>query len=247
MPWRLLLLLSVIGCFASGKYMVVLPGEQCPRATQLAFRSMTALGYRVTAVVEPSPVRPGRVDGVKRRGDGTEAQSRVRIECEADGVRMQPVEDALVPSNYEFSRSFGKSVKTMAETPDPQGGSGTEALEVLLQRRATPRLAGAGTLVRITVRNDTDRPVLVKRDRIVLVTGSGDVARTLSGRALEATLGSGKAATTVREALLDHERVPNRATIQRYLVFPEGSYTHAQVSVQDVETGESDGFVVPLQ
>jgi hypothetical protein len=75
-----------------------------------------------------------------------------------------------------------------------------------MKRRDRPRLAGAGTLVRITVRNDTDRAVLVKR-----------------------------------------EQVPGRATIQRYLVFPEGAYTHAQVSVQDVETGESDGFVVPLQ
>jgi hypothetical protein len=43
MPWRLLLILSVIGCIASGKYMVVLTGEKCPRATQLAFLSMTAL------------------------------------------------------------------------------------------------------------------------------------------------------------------------------------------------------------
>ena len=245
MPWRLLLLLPVIGCFASGKYMVVLPGEQCPRATQLAFRSMTALGYRVTAVVEPSPVRPGRVDGVKRRGDGTESQSRVRIECESDGVRMQPLEDALIPSSYEFSRSFGESVKTMAEMPDVEGGAGTEALEVVLQRRTRPRLSGAGTLVRLTVRNDTDRAVLVKRDRIVLVTGGGDVVSAVSGGALETSLGSGNA--TVREGILDRERVPGHATIQRYLVFPEGAYTHAQVSVQDVETGESDGFVVPLQ
>jgi hypothetical protein len=226
--------------------MVMLPGEQCPRATRLAFRSMTALGYRVTAVVEPSPLRAGRVDGVKRRGDGTEAQSRVRIECEPDGVRMQPMEDALIPSDYDFSRSFGESVKTMAEQPDLEE-AGTEALEVLMRRRDRPRLARAGMLVRITVRNDTDRAVLVQRDRIVLVTGSGSVASALSGGALATSLGSGTATAPVRAGLLEREQVPGRATIHRYLVFPEGAYTHAQVSVQDVETGESDGFVVPLQ
>jgi hypothetical protein len=116
-----------------------------------------------------------------------------------------------------------------------------------MKRRDRPRLAGAGTLVRITVRNDTDRAVLVQRDRIVLVTGSGSVASALSGGALATSLGSGTATAPVRAGLLEREQVPGRATIHRYLVFPEGAYTHAQVSVQDVETGESDGFVVPLQ
>jgi hypothetical protein len=250
MPWRCLLLVLAIGCSGSGQYMVLLPGEQCPRATRLAFRSMTALGYRVTGVVEPSPVRAGRVDGVKRRADGTEARSRVRIECDAEGVRMQPVAEALLPSSDqlgEFGRTFKESVTTLAALPDREAESGAGALEVSMHRLGKPGLAGAGTLVRITVQNDTDRDVLVECDRIMLVTTGGDFTHAISGGALEAVVGSGRATAKVRGALLDRVRVPGRDTMQRYLVFPAGSYRNAQVSVKDVETGESDGFVVPLQ
>ena len=257
MSWRLLLpLLFVIGCPAPGQYMVMLPGEQCPRATRLAFRSMTELGYRVTGVVEPTPVSPGRVDGVKRGTDGSEMRSSVRIKCDPEGVRMQPVEGALVPSDYEFSRSFGYSVKTLATMPDTEVPTGTDALEVLLQHLDGPRmhldlggdaLAGEGTLVRVTIRNHTDRAVLVERDRITLVTAGGDFVRPLSGDALAGSLGGGGAAGRVREALLVRARVAAGETVQRYLVFPPGGYSDAQVSIEDVETGESDGFVVPLQ
>lgn len=257
MPRRLLfLLLLVTGCPAPGQYMVLLPGEQCPRATRLAFRSMTELGYRVTGVVEPTPVSPGRVDGVKRGTDGKEIRSSVRIKCDPGGVRMQPVEGALVPSDYGFSRSFGYSVKTLAKMPDVEAPSGTAALEVLLQHLDDPRmrldlggnaLAEPALLVRVTVRNHTERAVLVEADRIALVTDDGEFVRALSGTRRDASLGSNEAAAGVRSALLDRARIPAGETVQRYLVFPPGSYTDAQVSIEDVETGESDGFVVPLQ
>lgn len=251
-----LMLLFAMGCPAPGQYMVLLPGEQCPRATRLAFRSMTELGYRVTGVVEPTPVSPGRVDGVKRGTDGKEVRSSVRIKCDPEGVRMQPVEGALVPSDYDFSRSFGYSVKTLAKMPDVEAPSGAEALEVLLQQLDDPSmrldlggnaLAEPATLVRVTVRNHTDRAVLVEAGRITLVTDGGDFVRPLSGAQSVASLGGNAAAAKVRGALLERSRVSAGQTVQRYLVFPPGAYTDAQVSIEDVETGESDGFVVPLQ
>lgn len=256
MRWRLLCLAVAIGCPAPGLYSIELPGEQCPRATRLAYRSMTELGYRVTAVVEATPAKQGRVEGVKMGADRREQRATVRIKCEATGVRMQPVEGALIPSDYDFSRSFGYSVKTLAAQPDAETPIEARGLQVLIQHIDGPRarldlggpvLAAQATLVRVTVRNDTDRDVLVDGERVLLTTAAGEFGEALEGAALAASLGTGKAARTVRGQILERVTVPAGKTIVRYLVFPAAPWLDGQVSIEDVETGESDGFVVPVQ
>lgn len=256
MRWRLLALALVLGCPAPGIYSVDLPGETCLRATRLAFRSMAELGYRVTGVVEPTVVKPGRIEGVKRDPGGREARASVRISCDVRGARLQPVEGALVPSSYDFSRAFGYSVKSLAKLPDVEAPMDGQGLEVLLEALDEPRarldlggpvLAGEGVLVRVTVRNHTDRTVVLDRERVTLATAGGNVVRALEGGALEGRLGAGAAADTVRGGMLRRRRVAGGETVQRYLVFPGGAYVDGQVAIEDVETGESDGFVVPLQ
>jgi hypothetical protein len=217
---------------------------------------MTELGYTVTGVVEATPVSAGKVDGVRTVPGGGEERASVRIHCDAGGVRMQPVEGALVPSDYQFSRTFGYSVKTLAKQPDTQVPTEERGLEVLLERIDGPRarlelggpvLAGEAVLLRVTVRNHTDRAVVIEGDRVTLVTGRGDAARALEGGALGASIGAGAAAAEVRGRLLERETVAAGDTVERYLVFPSGAYADGQVSIEDPETGESDGFVVPVQ
>jgi hypothetical protein len=256
MRWRLLCLLLAVGCPAPGLYMVELPGESCGRATRLAYRSMARLGYRVTGVVEASPVAPGKVEGVKKNADGTEKRAQVRVACDAGGARLQPVEGALVPTDYDFSRNFGYSVQTLAKQPDVAGPSDGHGLEVLLERIDEPRarldlggpvLAQDAVLLRVTVRNHTDGAVVVDPARVTLVTAAGDMESAEHGDALRASLGAGKAAEEVRRRLLARLRVPAGQTVERYLVFPLAAYVDGQVSIEDAETGESDGFVVPVQ
>jgi len=256
MRWRLLCLLIAVGCPAPGLYMVELPGESCGRATRLAYRSMARLGYRITSVVEATPVATGSIQGSKRSADGREKRAEVRVTCDAMGSRLQPVEGALVPSDYDFSRNFGYSVKTLAKLPDVEAPADGHGLEVLLERIDGPRaridlggpvLAQDGTLLRVTVRNNTDRTVVVEGSRIGLVTNQGDSVRALGGAALQASIGGGKAADTVRRQLLGRSTVRAGDTLQRYLVFPPSDYVDGQVSIEDQETGESDGFVVPVQ
>lgn len=254
---RLLLLLALaVGCPAPGLYMVELPGEPCARATRLAYRSMTELGWTVTNVVEATPASAGKVEAVRATPGGGEERASVRIQCGAAGVRMQPAEGALVPTDYEFSRAFGYSVKTLAKQPDTQAPTEASGLEVLLERIDGPRarvelggpvLAADAVLVRVTVRNHSDRAVIVEGGRITLVGDQGEAAGPLVGGALAAAIGAGAAANDVRGRLLARETVSAGDTAERFLVFPPGAWADGQVAIEDPETGESDGFVVPLQ
>lgn len=258
MRWRrLCLLLAVVaGCPAPGLYSVELRGEPCERAARLAYRSMTELGYEVTSVVAATPERGGKVEGTKTAPDGSRRTASVRISCDAEGVRMQPVEGALVPSDYDFSRSFGYSVQTLAKLPDTSAPTEAQGLEVLLEHVDEPRarldlggpaLAAPAVLLRVTVRNHTERAVVVDRDRVLLTSAGGGLASALPRPAEEAALAAGAAGAAVRRGLLGRETVAPGDTIQRYLVFPSGDYADGQVAIEDPETGESDGFVVPVQ
>ena len=51
----------------------------------------------------------------------------------------------------------------------------------------------------------------------------------------------------MRAGLLARTRVERGTRIQRFLVFPPGQYGEAQVALEDVETGEADGFQVPVR
>jgi hypothetical protein len=249
-----LLVALTAGCGAAPRYAVERPGLDCDRATRVAYRTMVEMGYTVTAVVKPG-ASPGLVAGTKPAPDGTTVADRVEIHCSADGVRLQPVEDALVP-NYEFSRMFDYSFTSLVQRPDVEQPTKQVGLQV--QIRAIPRheaildlggvpTAGDAVPVRVTIRNDTDRAVAVDPERLELVRADGTTARALVGPARDAALAPGPAADRVRKEALTTARVPPHTTIDRFLVFPAGPYREARLSVEDVETEESDGFVTPVQ
>src|SRR5262249_62127314 len=82
-----------------------------------------------------------------------------------------------------------------------------------------------------------------ERARRTLATAGGPWARALAGPALDAAA-VGPGAARVRQELLGKQlKVPAGMTAFRFLVYPPGSYREARLSVEDVETGESDGFV----
>jgi len=242
------------GCTSASKYAVVRPGLECDRATRVAYRTMVQMGYTVTDVTPPG-AGPGSITGTKVLTTGETTTGRVVITCTGQGVELQPVEDALV-SNWEFSRMFGYSYKSLVQRPDVEEPAKQVGLQVLVHAIPTqearldlggePTVAGA-VPVRVTIRNNTDRVVIVDPTRLELVRDDGGTASPLTGKARDAAIAPGAAGDRVRSEALTAAKVPVHTTISRFLVFPAGRYKEARLSVEDVETQESDGFVAPVE
>jgi len=241
------------GCPPPARYTEVRPDLGCDRATRVAYRTMLALGYTVTDVVVASPERTGGVTGTKTMPDGSTRTGRVVITCGGNGAVIRPVEDELFP-DYEFSRGFGYSFKELVKHPDveePRAGIGLEVLvHAITPQEATLDLGGTPTTggtvpVRVTIRNNTDRAVAFDPARLELV--DGESTAPLTGARLESALAPGPAGDRVRAEALRARRVAAHTTASGYLVFPPGTYREARVTIDDVETGEGEGFVAPVQ
>lgn len=253
MRWLALGAALVAGCPTPARYTEVRPDIGCERATRVTYRTLQALGYTVTNVVVASPERTGGVTGTKTMPDGTVRTGRAVITCGANGAVVRPVEDELFP-DFEFSRGFGYSFKELVKHPDveePRAGIGLEVLvHVITPQEATLDLGGVPTVgptvpVRVTIRNNTDRAVAFDPARLELV--DGESVTPLTGAQLESAVSSGPAGDRVRSELLRPRRVPAHTTVAGYLVFPSGAYREARVTIEDVETGEGEGFVTPVQ
>jgi hypothetical protein len=250
----LVALVLLAGCPPPARFTEVRPGLSCERATRVAYRTLATLGYTVTEVRVASPERAGGVAGTRTEPDGSTRTGRVVITCDGTGAVLRPVEDSLVP-NFEFSRAFGYSFKVLVQRPDVEEPAAALGLQVLVHaltaQEATLDLGGVptttGVAVRVTVRNNTDRAVSLDPGRLQLVSPSGDATGPLTGPALEAALARGPAADSVRENLLAPRRVAPHTTLSGYVVFPSGTYREARVTIEDVETGEGEGFVAPVQ
>src|SRR5579875_2084648 len=240
MRWGVVLALVVAGCVAAQRYAVVRPGLDCDRATRVAYRAMRELGYRVTELVPP--------EGTLRRG-------AVRIACSGAGAELQPIEDTPF-SDFAFSRGFDYSFTNLLALPDvsaPRAASGLEVQVHALERfEARLDLGGVPTqgdavAMRIVVRNETDRAVTVDPADVDVVAADGTSAAPLAGAALEAAIAAGPAGDRVRAALLRKQRVAPHTTVSGFLVFPPGTYREARLALTDVETGETEGFVTPVE
>ena len=248
--------LALAGCPAPTHYAVIRPGMRCERAVRLAYYTMVQLGYTVTELTEPVADTPGLLIGTKSGPDGQQMGGRVRIECRPDATIVQPVEDALVPSNYEFSRTFDYSFTTLAQQPEEADPHAKHGLEVSLRVLPPPEqqldLDGVATaegavLARVVVRNSTDRAVRLDADDVELVRSDGNTVGPLGGAARAAALVAGPAADRVRAELLTKVTIGRGATVVRFALFPAARYREARFSITDVETGEADGIVAPVR
>lgn len=255
MRWLAVLLVVAAGCFAPRRYAVERPGLECDRAVRVVRRTMMELGYTVTEMIEPKDRTPGLVQGSRTLKGGGVTTGRVRIVCNAGGADIQPIEDSLVP-DYEFSRGFGYSFKELVQRPDvetPVVESGVQVLVESLDKYGqrldlgSEAVGSGNALVRLTVRNGTARAVAIDGSDLTLVAADGATREPLAAAAADAALVSGAGADRVRRELLGRLEVPPRTTAVRFVVFPPGPYREARVSVEDVETGERDGFVAPVQ
>jgi hypothetical protein len=243
------------GCPTPVRYHVVRPDLGCERATRVAYRTMVELGYTVTDVVPAGPHRVGAITGSRVRRDGSTETSRVKITCGAEGAVLEPVEDALFP-DYEFSRAFRYSFTTLVQRPDVEEPRAERGLEVLVQV-LDPHLAlldlggvataGGAVPVRLTIRNNSDRTVTLDPARVDLVPAAGPAAAPLSGPALAAALAPGGAGDRLRAELLGPVRVAAHTTVIGFLVYPPGAYREARIAIEDVETGETEGFVTRVE
>jgi hypothetical protein len=253
---RLLILLAfVAGCPPPSIYRVERPGLGCERATRVAYRTMTVIGYTITELVQAHPERPGLIVGTTTGPDGEPVTNRVVIHCDGRGVVLQPVEESLFPT-YDFSREFGYSFKSLIQRPDvevPSAGKGLEVLvhavsvhEALLDLDGVPTRPDA-VAVRVTVRNHTDRTVRIEPADIELVAPSGTGATALTGAAFDGALVAGAAAGRVRAEALRATTVAPGMTVTGFLVYPAAAYAEARLTITDVETAETEGFVTPVE
>jgi hypothetical protein len=51
----------------------------------------------------------------------------------------------------------------------------------------------------------------------------------------------------VRRELLSGRKIPPKTTVAGFLVYPAGTYREAQIGIEDLETGETEGFVAPVK
>src|SRR5689334_2590655 len=102
MRWVVILALALCGCPTPKMYSVERPGLDCDRATRVTYRTMNQLGYTVTDLVPATPARPGLVVATKAAADGHDTV-RVRIQCDARGAVLTPLEQDIIPT-YDFSR-----------------------------------------------------------------------------------------------------------------------------------------------
>jgi hypothetical protein len=255
MRWLVFLLVASVACFAPKRYAVDRPGLECERALRVARRTLDTLGYTITEMVEPKERAPGVIAGTRTLPTGQVTSGRVRIVCGAGGAELQPIEDSLVP-DYEFSRAFGYSFKTLVQRPDvetPMVEAGVqvlvESLDVYEQRLdlGGEAVRPGNTLIRLTVRNGTGRPVAIEAAGLTLVTTQGAASQALASGTAAGVLAPGAGGDRVRRELLERLEVPARTTAVRFAVYPGGPYREARINVEDVETQETDGFVAPLQ
>ncbi len=251
----LLALLLLAGCPAPSRYAVQRPGLSCERATRVAYRTVLQLGWTVTSLVPANPARPGQIAATRTRPESGPESVRVVITCDGSGAVLQPVEGAFLP-NFEFSRAFGYGFTTLVQRPDEETPHAVVGLQVLVHAIAPQEAvldldgvptAGGQVPVRVTVRNNTDRDVAVDPARIDLVPAEGAAAGPLTGAALAAALAPGAAGDRVRAEILRAGRVAAHTTRTGYLVYPPGAYREARIAIEDVETGESEGFVTPVE
>jgi hypothetical protein len=255
MRWLVCLVIVAAGCFAPSRYAVERPGLECDRAVRVARRTLMQLGYTVTEMIQPKDRTPGLVQGTKTLPSGGVTTGRVRVACNVGGAEVQPIEDSLVP-DFTFSRGFDYSFRELVQRPDvetPVVESGVQILVESLDKYGqrldlgSDAVGGGNTLMRVTVRNATDRAVAVEGSGLTLVAADGATRQPLAGAAVDAALAPGAGGDRVRRDLLGRLQVPPRTTAVRFLVYPPGPYREAHVSVEDVDTGESDGFVAPVQ
>lgn len=251
-----LLAIALVGCPAPAQYRVERPGLPCDRATRVAHATMVAMGYTITGLDEPSVERAGAITGTKAGPDGETRTGRVVIRCTPAGATLQPVEEGLVPGNYEFSRAFDYSFQSLVQRPDVGTPWKNVGLQVLVQaldpfeaRLDLGDLATVGDAVpvRVTVRNNTDRKVRLDAARLALVDASGTAHDALAGGALAGALAKNAAGERVRAELFGPKPIGPGETRIGFLVYPPGKYREARVSIDDVETDESEGFVTPVE
>jgi hypothetical protein len=256
-PMRVLLVLwAVVGVGCSAAiYSLERPGLPCDRALRVTHRTLVAMGYSVNEMVPPGENGVGVVGGTKVGPAGKMVSGRVQIRCTGQGVTLQPIEGGPF-SEFDFSRGFNYSFREVVQRPDQEEPAKAAGLQVLVERldryQSQLDLGGSPTTgetvpVRITVRNHTDRAVTIDPAGFRLTPSSGTSTNALAGDALAQAFATGAPADRVRRDLLTRTNVAARASLTRFLVFPPGQYREAQISIEDAETGESEGFVAPVE
>lgn len=209
----------------------------CDDALRDAAKALKTRGYRITGVD-----RDG--GGGTVEGDKSGQVSRIRVQCGAGGVTVQPSGGGTwIEQGLRFS--FNQIVEFGDKPwPPPTGPQVTlDLIQGPEMRLEFPQdLASAGVVpVRVRVLNGGERVVRVDPTRVRAHAGAGDVA-PIAGTEVQKRLASIDG--TIAAKLLRPARLRHGESDAGFVFFPAGSYRGATLMLIDDKTGEADEFEV---
>ncbi len=242
----------------------------CAEATPLAYRTVTALRYRVTGLEPATATQRGVITASRTDTDGEERLT-VTLACTAGGVTLDATRDGLLVQQSETRQAFYNTflavrvnAATEAEAARQQRAGRAAAAQQRgdLQVTVTPLpgpasrlefpvdLATAGLLpVRVEITNLTPRTYAVDPAAAHL-TGT-DRRRTapLPPADAAARLSSGPGSlAALQDAVISRAltaaEIPPGGQRRGFLYFPDGDYAAATVVITDVESAEPEGVRV---
>jgi hypothetical protein len=241
----------------------------CDEANRLAWRTLTAMRFRVTALEPAAPGRRGVIGAERTTADGTRTVT-VAIECEPGGVTLRASEGRGWSQQAAVKRAFhhtflnvranrereaAADARLLAGTAPTSEQRGDLRVLVHPMRGQASRLdfpfdlEDAGVVpVHVEITNLSGRGYALAADEVRLVRRDRSRATALTAaetaaRIAAAGLAATEQSTAVveRRQLATEEEVPPGTRRAGYLYFPLGEYVGARLTFVDQTTGELEG------
>lgn len=226
-------------------------GMTCIEAHQVSIDAVRKMGYSIQEVTKPTPGVPGIVTGERSLGSST-SRVMVHVFCTSLGAQIEAKADGGALDNLSFQGEFKKSFNTASTVKAPVREVAEAGVDVLISvlRSNDPEfgidLSDSGALpVRVRITNRTARVYRFRASAVVLQTADDQRVSALRAAQVTAKLPAADASALEGKLVHDATLEPGDA-ISGYLLFPFGGYSRARVTLDDVESEETEGFSIEL-
>lgn len=224
-------------------------GMSCTEAHQVSIDAVRKMGYTIQEVSKPTPGVPGVVTGERSIGSST-SRVMVHVFCTTLGAQVEAKAEGGTLENLSFQGEFKKSFQTAATVKAPVREVAEAGVDVLVSplRSNDPELgidlSNSGALpVRVRITNRTSRVYRFRTSALVLQSGDGQRVNALRASQVTAKLPAPEAAALESKLVRDATLRPGDA-VSGYLLFPFGGYSRARLTLDDVESEETEGFSI---